>query len=48
MNSFLESLRENLGKHTKKEVDELVLDTFWNNKESLTIEEKLALSNIQI
>jgi hypothetical protein len=43
MNSFLESLQENLGKHTTKEVDELVLDNFWNNKESLTIEEKAGL-----
>ena len=43
MNSFLESLQENLGKHTTKEVDELVLDNFWNNKESLTIEEKTGL-----
>ena len=43
MNSFLKSLQENLGKHTTKEVDELVLDNFWNNKESLTIEEKAGL-----
>jgi hypothetical protein len=43
MNSFLKSLQENLGKHTTKEVDELVLDNFWNNKEYLTIEEKAGL-----
>jgi hypothetical protein len=43
MNSFLESLQETLGKHSTKEVDELVLDNFWNNKESLTIEEKAGL-----
>ena len=43
MNSFLEILQTNLGEHSPKEIDELVLDNFWKNKESLTKEEKIGL-----
>ena len=43
MNSFLKSLQENLGEHSTKEIEELVLDNFWNNKEFLTTEEKTGL-----
>lgn len=43
MNSFIKKLQTNLGTHSPKEIEELVLDGFWDNKESLTTEEKAGL-----
>ena len=43
MNSFIEKLQNTLGHHSPKEIEELVLDNLWDNKESLTIEEKAGL-----
>ena len=43
MNSFIEKLKSNLGNHSPKEIEELILDNFWENKESLAIEEKTGL-----
>lgn len=43
MNSFIEKLQNTLGHHSPKEIEELVLDNLWDNKESLTIEVKAGL-----
>jgi hypothetical protein len=43
MSSFLKKLQNSLGKHSPKEIDELVLDYFWANKKSLTKDEKSCL-----
>ena len=43
MSSFLKKLQNSFGKHSPKEIDELVLDYFWTNKKSLTKDEKSGL-----
>ena len=40
MSSFKQILQISLGKHNPKEYEELVLDDFWKNKDSLTKDEK--------
>jgi len=43
MSSFLKKLQNSLGKHSPKEIDELILDYFWANKKSLSKDEKSGL-----
>ena len=43
MNSFELQLQELWGKHNPTEIDEIILDNFWENKESFTEEEKVVL-----
>ena len=43
MNSFKALLQIHFGKHTPKEIEELVLDNFWKNKDHLTKDEKTAI-----
>jgi hypothetical protein len=43
MSSFFKNLQNKLGKHSPKEIDELILDYFWTNKKSLTKDEKSGL-----
>ena len=43
MNKFEEFLQDSFGEHEPKEIDELILDDLWENKESFTEEEKSVL-----
>ncbi len=43
MNSFELQLNELWGKHDPTQIDEIILDNFWENKESFTKEEKAVL-----
>ena len=43
MSSFLTILQISLGEHVPTEIDELVLDDFWKNKDCLSKEEKSGL-----
>ena len=38
MSSFFKNLQNKLGKHSPKEIDELILDYFWTNKKSTCYE----------
>ena len=43
MSSFKALLQIHFGKHIPKEIEELVLDNFWKNKDHLTKDEKTAI-----
>ena len=43
MNGFEKLLIEQFGEHEPKEIDELILDEFWDKKENFTTEEKTVL-----